>query len=161
MPPRFSIMTAQQPQDIWHITQDDFNRLAKIVILCDTPEAMKLKQWGDHIRSRGPIQQAGELAKFEGIIPCPKCGAPTWYQLSDGLPTLFCYSASCHWKQHLGPEHDAAIAAKVRKEVLDKCCKQCPIKEEIPVEDYCAESCEGCLVRTVCAESLRSEVKKG
>jgi hypothetical protein len=33
------------------------------------------------------------------------------------------------------------------QKVLDDLCKVCPIKEEIPVEDYCAESCEGCLVR--------------
>jgi len=43
---------------------------------------------------------------------------------------------------------EAARAATLAaySKVLEDCCKECPIKEEIPVEDHCAESCEGCLV---------------
>jgi hypothetical protein len=48
-------------------------------------------------------------------------------------------------------------AKDAREQVLKECCAQCPIAEEIPVEDYCAESCEGCLVRMVVAESLRAQ----
>jgi hypothetical protein len=75
------------------------------------------------IRSR-PHPPAPEQAKMEGTIPCPRCGAATWYQLADGFPTLFCYSATCHWKQQLGSEHDAVIVRiatlAARKEVVEE-----------------------------------------
>lgn len=48
------------------------------------------------------------------------------------------------------------IAAKARENVLKSCCEKCPIRnEELPLEDYSAESCEGCLIRTT-VESLRT-----
>jgi len=53
--------------------------------------------------------------------------------------------------------HTATLAAYER--ILADCCKECPIKEEIPVEDYCAESCEGCLVRKT-VESLRTAAQE-
>lgn len=44
-----------------------------------------------------------------------------------------------------------------RKWVLKETCRQCPVREEIQTDDpRCAESCEGCLVRMVCGEPLRS-----
>lgn len=36
-------------------------------------------------------------------VICPVCGAPTWLQMSDGFQTIFCYSASCNWKQQIRP----------------------------------------------------------
>jgi len=46
-------------------------------------------------------------------------------------------------------------AAQAREKVLKACCKDCPISNEIPTDDgRCAESCEGCLVRSV-VKSLR------
>lgn len=54
-----------------------------------------------------------------------------------------------------------AQAAKAREEFFKKICSQCPIKEEIPVDDErCAESCEGCLTRSVYLESLRTSSSK-
>ena len=44
-------------------------------------------------------------------------------------------------------------ARKAREDVLKECCAQCPIRnEEMPLEDYSAESCEGCLVHKVCTQ---------
>jgi hypothetical protein len=41
----------------WSIHQYDFDRLAKLVVNCDTPEATKLKAWGDNIRTRPHPQE--------------------------------------------------------------------------------------------------------
>jgi hypothetical protein len=46
-------------------------------------------------------------------------------------------------------EEEKKIRKDERERVLSECCSQCPIKEEIPLEEYCAETCEGCLVRKV------------
>lgn len=54
------------------------------------------------------------------------------------------------------PKRDAAIRNATLTKLLRDVCKQCPIHEEIPVEDYCAESCDGCLTRKICIESLRT-----
>ncbi len=70
-------------------------------------------------------------------------------------------SSQCGFVQ----EHEKAEAARAAtlaayKKVLDDCCKECPIKEELPVEDYCAESCEGCLVHKT-VDKLRQSTPAG
>ena len=72
---------------------------------------------------------------------------------------------SCKQKQSFLDYQKREIATEAakaeREQVLKECCAQCPIAEEIPVEDYCAESCEGCLVRMVVTESLRAQQAGG
>jgi hypothetical protein len=77
---------------------------------------------------------------------CDKCGsiAPHF----DGKNQWLC--TKC-----LQSEATRAATLAAYSKVLEDCCKECPVKEEIPVEDYCAESCEGCLVRST-VQSLRS-----
>lgn len=58
-------------------------------------------------------------------------------------------------------EEGKRIGASVeRARVLKEICQQCPVREEIPTDDpRCAESCEGCLVRTVCGEPIYASEK--
>jgi len=52
----------------------------------------------------------------------------------------------------------ASSEQEILEEMFKKICKQCPVKEEIHTDDkQCAESCEGCLVRSVYLEDLRSK----
>ena len=47
-------------------------------------------------------------------------------------------------------------ASKAREKMMKLICEQCPVRnEEMPIEDYSAESCDGCLTRKV-YESLRA-----
>jgi hypothetical protein len=63
---------------------------------------------------------SSEGAASQTPVKCPECGAPTWCQLADGFQTLFCYSATCHWKQRINKDHDAAIRQDEREKVLDE-----------------------------------------
>ena len=52
---------------------------------------------------------------------------------------------------------NATIRNAVLKKLLDDVCKQCPVREVyMPLEDYCAESCDECLVNSVVTESLHT-----
>jgi hypothetical protein len=88
--------------------------------------------------------------------------------------TTLCYHYSSGWKGACGnkdnPEHGCSwkcpvdgdyfkcpiIAAQAREKMMKLICEQCPVRnEEMPLEDYSAESCAGCLTRKV-YESLRT-----
>jgi hypothetical protein len=66
---------------------------------------------------------------------------------------------TCEWmiRADEREKRDAAIRNAVLKKLLDDVCKQCPVREEhMPLEDYCAESCDECLINSVVAESLHT-----
>jgi hypothetical protein len=55
-------------------------------------------------------------------------------------------------------QHDTAIRNDTLDKLLTDICKQCPIRnEEMPLEDYSAETCEVCLTQIVVEQSLRTQ----
>jgi len=63
----------------------------------------------------------------------------------------------CKWGR-CASHSSAKSEQEILEEMFKKICKQCPVKEEIHTDDkQCAESCEGCLVRSVYLEDLRSK----
>ena len=63
----------------------------------------------------------------------------------------------CKWGR-CALHSSAKSEQEILEEMFKKICKQCPVKEEIHTDDkQCAESCEGCLVRSVYLEDLRSK----
>ena len=54
----------------WSIHQDDFDRLAKLVVNCDTPEATKLRAWGNNIRTRPHTPAPDTISKELALELC-------------------------------------------------------------------------------------------
>ena len=128
-------------------------------------------------RARGPVEQRKVAFKIVESIP-DKNGIVIIGIKEDRDGMFVSRDKALEYLQYRR-EHDAEVAARVtaqltaqheqelrhavegarngeRGRVLKLVCVECPVRnEEMPLEDYCAESCEGCLINKVIS-SLRS-----
>jgi hypothetical protein len=81
--------------------------------------------------------------------PAPNLHACTHKEIRNGVEF-------CHFYD--SPIDPATIRNATLTKLIEDVCKQCPIRnEEMPLEDYSAETCEGCLTIKVVQESLRTK----
>jgi hypothetical protein len=100
--------------------------------------------------------------------PLPHIPTPCSYLYIEGMnvhcqDSYFPSRVNCHhcvnWRcWDITNIRETAIRNATLTKLIEDVCKQCPIRnEEMPLEDYSAETCEGCLTRKVVQESLRTK----